>query len=42
MVFAGKVPMNELVGRISSQILGGLAALGLYNQVQEFKKYKFN
>jgi len=42
MVFAGKIPTNELAGRISAQILGGLAALGLYNQVQEFKKYKFN
>ena len=38
MFFAGKFSLNELVGRISAQILGGLAALGLYNQLGKFKK----
>ncbi len=37
MAFAGKLPMNDLAGYISAQILGGLAALGLYNQLGKFK-----
>jgi aquaporin Z len=37
MVFAGKIPMNELTGRVSAQILGGLAAFGLYSQIRKMK-----
>jgi len=37
MVFAGKIPMKELTGRVSAQILGGLAAFGLYSQIRKMK-----
>jgi glycerol uptake facilitator-like aquaporin len=37
MAFAGKLPMNDLAGYISAQILGGLAAFGLYSQLGKSK-----
>ena len=37
MAFAGKLPMNDLAGYISAQILGGLAAFGLYSQLVKSK-----
>ena len=37
MAFAGKLPTNDLAGYISAQILGGLAAFGLYSQLGKSK-----
>jgi len=34
MAVAKKLPKNELVGLISAQILGALAAFGLYNIIK--------
>ena len=38
MVAAGKLPMNDLMPYILSQIAGGLAALQLYNYVKKYVK----
>ena len=38
MAVAGKLPIQDLAGYISAQILGGLAAFVLYSQLGKLKK----